>query len=148
MLYHGTSLVVEGKGILLRGKPGAGKSDLALRLIHQGAVLIADDQTDIAFQDTEPQIEDSQGRKELVMRAPKALQGQLEVRGIGIVEVPFCKSHPLDLLIELKSWREIERLPEQDFDVFQGVSKPRYALDPFEISAVEKVHTLCTFVVS
>lgn len=134
MLYHGTSLVVKGKGILLRGKPGAGKSDLALRLIHQGATLIADDQTEV-----------SQQGNGLIMTAPKALGGKIEVRGIGIMEMDFCPEHSLDILIDLKPWQDIERLPENTEEILEGGSLFRYDIDPFETSSVEKVLTLCQF---
>ncbi len=137
MLYHGTSLIIGGKGVLLRGKSGAGKSDLALRLIHQGATLIADDQTEIVHHgDT------------LTMTVPKALQGKLEIRGVGIIDIDFCPKHSLDLLINLKNWKDIERLPEEIKENLEGVSLPRYDIDPFEISAVEKILTLCTLVKS
>src|SRR6266852_345410 len=44
---HGTCVAIEGEGVLLRGKPGSGKSDLALRLIDAGASLVADDRTEL-----------------------------------------------------------------------------------------------------
>lgn len=44
---HGTAVAIEGQGVLLRGPAGAGKSDLAWRLIEAGAVLIADDLVEI-----------------------------------------------------------------------------------------------------
>ena len=133
MLCYGTSLVVRNKGILLRGKPGSGKSDLALRLMHQGAVLISDDQTDITLSD----------HKQLILSGPKTLQGKLEVRGIGILNMPFCKKHTLDILIDLKNWQDIDRLPEKTFEDIKGTVCPLYHIDPFEFSAVEKVFALC-----
>ncbi len=45
LTIHATAVALDGVGVLLRGPPGSGKSDLALRLIDQGARLIADDQT-------------------------------------------------------------------------------------------------------
>ena len=133
MLIHGTSLVFQGKGILLRGPSGAGKSDLALRLIHQGGVLIADDQTDIYVKEGW-----------LMARAPKILEGKLEVRGIGIVQVPFQNSHVLWCLIDLMPAPSIERLPEPCFETLEGIALSRYALDPFQVSAVEKLTLLCS----
>src|SRR5437763_699931 len=44
---HGTCVAIAGEGVLLRGMPGSGKSDLALRLIDGGARLVADDQTEL-----------------------------------------------------------------------------------------------------
>ncbi len=46
---HGTCVEVEGTAVLLRGPPGSGKSDLALRLIESGARLVADDRADIGL---------------------------------------------------------------------------------------------------
>jgi predicted ABC-type transport system involved in lysophospholipase L1 biosynthesis ATPase subunit len=132
MLIHGTSLVFRGKGILLRGPSGAGKSDLALRLMHHGGVLIADDQTDIYIKEGQ-----------LMARAPKALEGKLEVRGIGIVQVSFQESHVLCCLVDLMPAPSIERLPEPCFETLEGIALSRYALDPFQVSAVEKLTLLC-----
>ena len=42
---HSTSVVIEDSGVLIIGKSGSGKSDLALRLIDSGAMLISDDIT-------------------------------------------------------------------------------------------------------
>src|SRR5262249_13386596 len=47
VLVHGTTVALQGEGVLLRGPSGSGKSDLALRLIDGGARLVADDQTEI-----------------------------------------------------------------------------------------------------
>ncbi|RME65602.1 MAG: aldolase, partial [Alphaproteobacteria bacterium] len=45
---HGTCVAIDGAGVLILGPSGAGKSDFALRLIDEGAVLVADDYTDVA----------------------------------------------------------------------------------------------------
>jgi serine kinase of HPr protein (carbohydrate metabolism regulator) len=47
IMVHGTTVALEGEGVLLRGPSGSGKSDLALRLIDGGARLVADDQTEL-----------------------------------------------------------------------------------------------------
>ncbi len=128
MNCHGTSLVINKQGLLLRGKPGSGKSDLALRLIHQGATLIADDQTELIAQN-----------KQLIAACPKPLEGKLEVRGVGILDVPFVKKHPLHILIDLVNWQNIERLPEKKTEQFEGVTCLFYKLDPFELSVLDKI---------
>ena len=48
MRVHGTCVAIAGRGVLLRAPSGAGKSDLALRLIDAGARLVADDQVELA----------------------------------------------------------------------------------------------------
>ena len=46
---HATAVELYGNAILLRGEPGSGKSDLALRLIHEGAKLISDDRVELTY---------------------------------------------------------------------------------------------------
>lgn len=123
--------MINGCGALLRGKSGAGKSDLALRLIQGGARLIADDQTEL-LQDNDT----------LIASCPLSLQGKLEVRGIGIVDMPFRKQHTLHCIIDLMPWKNIERLPTKQFEILDGVTLPRYELDPFEPSALAKIHLI------
>ena len=57
LLVHATCIAIDSGagplGILLRGSSGAGKSDLALRMIDQGARLVADDQCVLSRQDTD-----------------------------------------------------------------------------------------------
>ena|SRR5919197_331819 len=128
LLVHGTCVAVDGRGVLLRGPPGAGKSDLALRLIDGGALLVADDQTRIA----------ADGDR-LVASAPPTIAGRIEVRGLGIVEAPGVASAPLGLVIDLVAAGEVERLPPPRTCTLLGRSLPCLALAPFEASAAAKV---------
>ncbi len=125
---HATTIALGDWAVALLGPPGAGKSDLALRMIDQGAVLVSDDQTLLQVSD---------GR--LVARPPESIAGKLEVRGLGIVEMPHRPSAPLALLAELRPQSEIERLPEPRRRRLQGVDLPVIALDPHGISAPEKL---------
>jgi len=125
---HGTAVALGGDGILLRGPSGCGKSDLALRLIDAGARLLADDQTELSLKGGS-----------LEMRAPAAIAGQIEVRGIGILPVPSLNAAPLRLVVDLVPPERIERLPEPQFCTFLGLSVPLLALAPFEASAVAKL---------
>ena len=125
----GTCVEISGLGVLLRGPSGSGKSSLALRLIDGGARLVADDRTEV--------LKDG-GR--LVASAPAAIAGRLEVRGIGIVEVPAVARVPLGLVVDLKeAGEEIERLPEPDFWEHSGVRLPRLDLAPFSADATAKL---------
>lgn len=90
---HGTCVARDGAGVLLLGPPGAGKSDLALRLLARGFDLVADDQVVI----------ENGGAS-----APAALAGLLEVRGLGIVRLPHAADARLALAVELG---EDDRLP-------------------------------------
>ena len=128
MVVHGTCVAYDGFGILLRGAPGAGKSDLALRLIDGVAGLVADDQVVFSTKD---------GR--LVAAAPEAISGRIEVRGFGIVEIAATAEAPLVLIVDLVPPEEVERLPEPGAEAFLGHAVPRLALAPFEASAAAKV---------
>ena len=127
-LLHASCVAIDGVAVLLRGPSGSGKSDLALRLIDCGARLVADDQVALGTEN---------GR--LIARAPAALAGLLEVRGIGIVRIPPAESAPVVLIIDLDQDGQIERLPELENIEFQGVSVRRLILKPFEASAAAKV---------
>jgi len=128
VLVHGTTVAIEGKGVLLRGPSGSGKSDLALRLIDRGAVLVADDQT---------RLSEADGR--LAAAAPPSIAGLIEVRGIGIVRLDYAAGVPLALVVDLVAGARVERLPPAVFASFLGIAVPLIALDPFEGSAMAKV---------
>jgi HPr kinase/phosphorylase len=125
---HGTSVALDGAGVLLRGPSGCGKSDLALRLIDQGAQLVADDQTEL----------DLEG-DEIAMTAPATIAGQIEVRGVGILRVPSVSSAPLRVVVDLVPMASVERMPEPRACAMLGRSVPLLALAPFEASVVAKL---------
>lgn len=125
---HGACVMIAGIGVLLRGSSGRGKSDLALRLIDEGAVLVADDQVDLA--------REGDG---LVASAPAGLAGLLEARGVGLMRLPAAGSARLALVVDLVEAPAVERLPDPDSAVLSGVALPRIALAPFEASAPAKL---------
>ena len=117
--------------IVLFDYVGAGKSDLALRLIALGAELVADDRTDLAVL-----------RARLVASAPKTIAGMLEVRGVGIVKIPRSRRAPISLVVELT--RKVARLPERETwappaPLRPARCPPLLRLNPFEASAAEKL---------
>jgi HPr kinase/phosphorylase len=87
-------------GVLLIGASGAGKSDLALRLIGRGAILVADDRVELSAR-----------RGHLTARAPQSLAGLMEIRGLGIVEMPHEESVDVALVVELS--QSVRRLPQR-----------------------------------
>ena len=99
---HASCVAIGGKGVLLLGKSGAGKSDLALRLIDGGAKLVADDRCELFLR----------GGK-LYARAPDSIAGLIEMRGLGIIALPHVKSACVTLAVELAA--SLARLPEQAF---------------------------------
>jgi serine kinase of HPr protein (carbohydrate metabolism regulator) len=104
---HATGLVLDGLGLMLRGPSGAGKSLLALELLDEWesrgltSRLVSDDRIDI---EATP--------KGLVMHAPKAIEGMIELRGRGIVRRPFTAEAPLHLVVDMVD--ALERMVEED----------------------------------
>ena len=99
---HASCVAIGGRGVLLLGKSGAGKSDLALRLIEDGAQLVADDRT-ILFVT----------KGALHAKAPASIQGLLEIRGLGIVAIGARPQAKIALVVRLG--REGARLPQRHF---------------------------------
>ncbi len=128
--YEGTCIAIHGKGVLLLGPSGSGKSDLALRLMHEGAELVSDDVVVLKA-----------GKEGVIASAPPTIAGLLEVRGVGIVRVDFCKSVPLFLVIKLVDRALVERIPEtQHYDCL-GQLIPLLSLHAFDASAPAKLFT-------
>ena len=125
---HATCISIDGAGILIRGSSGAGKSDLALRLISEGALLVADDQVNLHTKNGN-----------LIACAPDSLDGLLEVRGIGIIRMSSQASTSIRLVIDLNDYKKIERIPEVKITELEGINLPKIDLWAFEISAVTKV---------
>ena len=99
MLLQASAVAVNGRAVLLRGAPGVGKSSVALSLIDRGGVLIGDDGVTLELDgDT------------LLAAPPPRCAGLIEVRGVGLIDMPTC-SAPVGLLIELGA--KAERLPEK-----------------------------------
>jgi len=128
ILIHATAVAIGGRAVLLRGPSGSGKSDLALRLIDAGARLVADDQTRI-WRDGDV----------LLARAPKPIAGLIEVRGVGIVRVESLPLARLALIADLVAVQHVERLPEPSGETIFGLTIPRVAVAPFEVSAPIKL---------
>ena len=128
---HASCVAVADQGILICGPSGTGKSDLALRLIDEGADLVADDRVDISCKNGQ-----------LLASAPENIKGLIEVRGLGLVKVRARTEAVITLVIELKNRHSIERVPEKDFAEIEGVKIPKIELDPFDISALAKIRLI------
>ena len=126
MLLHGSCVALDGAGILLLAPPGGGKSDLALRLLGQGALLVADDQVEMSMHGAA-----------LMAAPPAALEGRLEVRGLGLLEgLPWVRAR-LVLAVELVAREAMPRLPEPANWVALGQAIPLLRLDGRAPSAPE-----------
>jgi len=105
---HGTLLDVNGVGVLVRGKSGLGKSEVALELVRRGHQLVADDRVDIYQRE----------KGVVVGEAPDILKRYLEIRGIGVINVvhlfgikAFKENKKIMLVIDLEKWDQT-----QDYD--------------------------------
>lgn len=135
MLVHGTAVALGDQGLVIRGPSGAGKSDLALRLLATplggypglgippfvGIGLVSDDQVELAVRGGA-----------VFMSAPEAIRSKLEVRGVGIVNVPSHDAVRLCLIVDLVERAAVERLPELRTVEILGVPIAAVSLTAFE----------------
>src|SRR5256714_2992577 len=124
---HASTVALDGRAVLITGPSGSGKSDLALRLLDRGFVLVSDDQTIV-----------KKDRDRLLAAAPPTIAGKLEVRGIGIVDMEPTDNVPVALIVELTG--EIQRLPDDSRErPILGVNLPLITIDAMTASAPSKV---------
>lgn len=124
---HATTVALDGRAVLISGPSGSGKSDLALRLIDRGFILVSDDQTIVRREG---------GR--LIAAPPPSIAGKLEVRGLGIIEVDHAPSARAALVVELTS--DIQRLPDDARErTILGIALPLFSVDAMTASAASKV---------
>jgi HPr kinase/phosphorylase len=122
---HASAVLAGARAVLIRGPSGAGKSRLALGLIEAAragtlrfAKLVGDDRVYLAS---------IHGR--LLVRPAEALAGLIEIRGVGIRQLPYEPSAVVGLVVDLAA-TDAERLPEADrqYTVIAGVTLPRLAV--------------------
>ncbi|KQN71074.1 HPr kinase/phosphorylase [Sphingomonas sp. Leaf62] len=122
---HAGCVAIRGVGVLIAGPSGSGKSDLALRLIERGGVLVSDDYTLLHVE-----------AGVLHATAPATIAGRIEVRGLGIVDRPTIASIPVALFVEAGT---PDRLPEPMTRTLAGIAIPAYRLALLEASAPAKI---------
>lgn len=127
---HATLISFHNKGILLTGHSGAGKSDVALKMIiDKGAMLVADDRVNIQCIDGE-----------LYGSSPENIKGLLEVRNVGIGQFNYKKEEKISLCVELCDDKQsLERLPKDEYVDFLGVSVIKLKLYQFDCSILYKI---------
>ncbi len=96
---HASCVALDGRGVLILGRSGAGKSSLALELMALGARLVADDRTVLHAGDGAP-----------VASCPPAIRGRIEARGVGILAADPAPPAPVVLVVDLDT-SEAGRLP-------------------------------------
>jgi HPr kinase/phosphorylase len=128
MLLHASCIALNHRAVLIVGPPGAGKSDLALRLIDAGAKLVADDQTVL-----------KRDGNQLLASPPDSIAGIIEVRQVGLLRMDYVTA-PAVLYIELTANDDKhERLPEPDFIMLEEIRVRRLRLPAFEASTPAKI---------
>jgi HPr kinase/phosphorylase len=98
---HATCVAVEGRGCLITGPSGSGKSALALQMMALGAQLVADDRVILTLQNST-----------LHATCPAPLRGMIEARGLGLLNADPLDSAAIALAVDL-SQTEPDRLPPQ-----------------------------------
>ena len=124
---HASCVAIDGRAVLISGPSGSGKSDLTLRLLDRGFALVSDDRTIVR----------KDGDK-LIATAPERIRGKLEIRGVGIVDMPTVADARVALVVELTS--DIQRLPDDSRErKILGTGVPLISVDAMTASAPSKV---------
>lgn len=123
---HATAIEWENVGILIRGAPGSGKTELALKLIGAGATLIADDQVILNNEENK-----------MMASCPPQLTGLMEIKAIGIVEMNHKVETTVGLVIDLVD--NEEAVPEPEVAEILGIHLPLLRLNPFYLASTQKV---------
>ena len=127
-IIHSTAISLNGDGILIKGPSGSGKTDLALRLIESGGKLISDDQVII-----------KRKAKRLFLSSPKELNGLMQLSGIGIVKADYVQNIPLELVVKLQPYKNLDPFPINKEEIIRDLSIPALSLYSFAVSATAKI---------
>ena len=125
----GSMVDIMGIGVLIRGESGIGKSETVLGLLERGYALVSDDVTRLRL---------VEGR-ELTGTSSETTRYHMEVRGIGIINVPavfgVASVRPekrLDLVVTLEEWGKTEEIDSTGMDQQQytilGISLPHVTI--------------------
>lgn len=107
-ILHASCVTFAGRGILIKGGSGSGKSALALQLMGYGADLVADDQVQIWQQGAA-----------VWAKSPAALTGLIEARFVGILTAAAAQETAICAIVDLDQV-ETERLPAKRHERLLG----------------------------
>lgn len=124
---HASAVAWCGKGILLHGASGAGKSSLTARLLAMGGYLVADDLVRVQAQDRS------------LYASAVAADGLIELRGGGIFRLATIKGVRVSLWVELEPGSGGERLPERRCTHLLGVDLPLLVVDGHDPAAPDRI---------
>ncbi len=128
---HASCVALGEDGVVITGPSGAGKSDLTLRLVDEGAGLISDDYVAL----------EAHG-DDVLASPPPTIEGLIEVRGLGLINVPFIQQAIVRLVVELVDRDAVPRLPDPDdthHELMPGHIVPMIRLSAFDPSTPAKV---------
>lgn len=124
---HASCVAIDGRAVLIEGRSGTGKSDLALRLIDRGGILVSDDYTIL-----------TRRNGALAASPPVNIAGKMEVRGLGLIEVDHLCDMPVALVVVADN--DPVRMPAAEASrTIAGVALPELRLSLLEPSAPIKV---------
>ncbi|TMV03695.1 serine kinase [Ruegeria sediminis] len=134
-IVHASCVAVAGKGLLIVGRSGSGKSSLALQMMALGAELVADDRVELSTEG-----------EQVMARAPKAIAGLIEARGLGLLRAQPAGPVPLALVLDLDE-TETARLPaprrkkvlRQSVPLLHAVDTPHFAAALVQILKMGRV---------
>lgn len=126
---HASCISIGSRGVLLMGKSGSGKSDVALRLMARGGMLVADDQVIL-----------SEENGALIASVDPAIRGLIEIHGVGLVKFPVANNIPVRLAVHLVSLQEMEHIPSPQTYETLGVTIPLISIYGFDSSTPDKIY--------
>jgi len=116
-LVHASCVDLDGKGVLIVGASGSGKSALTLQLMSFGATLVADDRVEVHNDGVH-----------LIAQAPAAIKGLVEARGVGILHASATAKTNIEFVVDLEC-EEQDRLPECHW----------YEIDDYKVPCLHRV---------
>ena len=127
-LQHATTVDIGGRGVMIRGASGSGKTSLALALMERGATLVADDYTQLRVENDR-----------IIATAPDTIKGKIEVRGYGLIDTTHQDQTAVSLIVDIVPHENVPRLPDSTTDEICKIVIPRLLLGVHDAAASGKI---------